>query len=570
MTPAPPPTAPPGRVPGSRRRSLPRTSTGSTTAAAPAAPVTASAPSSATSVATSPAGSMATSRATSAATTMATYLAAGTACLALLLTGCGPDDNGSPGERDGASSATGSVITPTATAPVPRGKGSRLPDDVNGDGYPDLRIPVPSRKGGLPSRIAFVHGSSHGLNPATRTVLRHRDLGLPSEDVTVAGATEVATADLDGDGYADVTTTAGAALDESETERTQATVRTVPYISWGGPGGPGRTRSAARVQLTGPDDGVDAQRPTVGDFNGDGHHDLALIREDRRSLLVLYGPFNRAGKATRTVPYTSPLDGHGEIGDLIADTIADTAGDDDHGGDKGADGADGPRATDLVVHTVNDNDQSGSVLLPAGPHGLSHEGHPLREGNSIAFGDFDGDGRRDVAVGDSGTRNDEPGGETERADIGKTVSVYLKGAARTAGSAPRPLKVPGMSGTLAAADTNGDGTDELAVSLGRGGVELLTLRRGSHATAPRVADRRLLTRAAPASVDGKAVRKGERAARLYGVADFDHDGKDEVVLAWGRGLAFSRYGERPEWWWITDGKADKTAFSSKPFAADKE
>ncbi|MFF6852821.1 VCBS repeat-containing protein [Streptomyces antimycoticus] len=531
MTPAPPPTAPPGRVPGPRLRSLLRVPTAS--------------------------------------------IAAGAACLALLLAACGPEDGGAQGGRDGSSSVSGSVITPTATAPVPHGKGSRLPDDVNGDGYPDLRLPVPSGEGGLPSRIAFVHGSSHGLNPATRTVLRHRDLGLPSQDVTVAGATEVATADLDGDGYADVTTTAGEALDERETERTQATVRTVPYISWGGPGGPRRTRSAARVQLTGPEDGVDAQRPTVGDFNGDGHHDLALIREDRRSLLVLYGPFNRAGKAARTVPYASPLDGHGEIGDLIADTIADTDTDAADGTDTGTHATDGHRATDLVVHAVNDNDQSGSTLLAAGAHGLNPEGRRLREGNAITFGDFDGDGRRDVAVGDSGTRNDEPGVETERPDIGKTVSVYYKSAARPGRAdprplPPRPLKMPGMSGKLVAADTNGDGTDELAVSLGRGGVELLTLRRGSHSATTRVAGRHLLTRAAPSVVDGKAIRKGERAARLYDIADFDHDGKDEVVLAWGPGLAFSRYGERPEWWWITDGTKDKTAFSSKPFAADAD
>ncbi|MFJ2199300.1 VCBS repeat-containing protein [Streptomyces violaceusniger] len=545
MTPAPPPTAPPGSVPGPRRRTLLRALLRVPTAS------------------------------------IAAPIAAGTACLALLLTACGPGDGDAQGGRDGSSPASGSVITPTATAPVPHGKGSRLPDDVNGDGYPDLRLPVPSGKGGLPSRIAFVHGSSHGLNPATRTVLRHRDLGLPSQDVTVAGATEVATADLDGDGYADVTTTAGEALGERETERTQATVRTVPYISWGGPGGPQRTRSAARVQLTGPDDGVDAQRPTVGDFDGDGHHDLALIREDRHSLLVLYGPFNRAGKAARTVPYASPLDGHGEIGDLIADTIAadtiadDTDSDSDTAHGTGTHAADGHRATDLVVHAVNDNDQSGSTLLAAGSHGLGTEGRRLREGNAITFGDFDGDGRRDVAVGDSGTRNDEPGGETERPDIGKTVSVYYKRTAQPGHAdprhlEPRPLKMPGMSGKLAAADTDGDGTDELAVSLGRGGVELLTLRRASHTATTRVTGRHVLTRAAPSVVDGKTIRKGERAARLYDVADFDHDGKDEVVLAWGPGLAFSRYGERPEWWWITDGKADKTAFSSKPFGADAD
>ncbi|MET7906327.1 VCBS repeat-containing protein [Streptomyces sp. NPDC005355] len=544
MTPAPPPTAPPGRVPGPLQRRTARTAARNVTRTA-------------------------TGAAARAATRTATRAAACAAAVALLLTACGPDGDGPKGSHHGGKTAAGAVRTPTATAPVPHGKGSRLPDDLNGDGYPDLQLPVASGKVGLPSRIAFVHGSADGLDPATRTVLGHKALGLPSDDVTVAGATEVATADLDGDGYADVTTTAGERLGKRETARVHATVRTVPYVSWGGPGGPRQTRSAARVQLTGPEDGVDPQRPTVGDFNGDGHHDLALVRADRHSLLLLYGPFNRAGKAARTVPYDSPLhEKRGEIGDLVADRI------------------DGHRATDLVVHTLNDDEQSSSTLLTATRHGLSSTGRRLREGNAITFGDFDGDGRRDVAVGDSGTRNTEPGDETEKPDIGKTVSVYTKGAAHRTGSFPYRFKIPKMSGALAAADTDGDGTDELAVSLGRGGVELLTLRSGS---SPRskssstssssssssfseglggIARRHTLTRAVPARVDGKTVRKGGRAARLYGVADFDHDGKDEVVLAWGRGLAFSRYGERPERWWITDGAADETAFTSKPFAAD--
>ncbi|QKV93604.1 FG-GAP repeat protein [Streptomyces sp. NA02950] len=501
MTPAHPPTAPPpGRVPGSPYR---------TTAGAACA-----------------------------------------AALALLLTACGlgGDDKGSPDHSSDAASEA--VITPTASAPVPHGKGSRLPDDLNGDGYPDLQLPVPSRKEGLPTRAGFVYSSAKGLNPATRTVLRRRDLGLPAADVTVAGGSEVTTADLDDDGYADVTTTAGERLSKREAERTHTTVRTVPYISWGSAGGPRKTRAAARVQLTGPDDSVDTQRPTVGDFDGDGRHDLALIRADRRSLLVMYGPFTRAGKAARTVPYASPLHEHGErteIGDLIADKI------------------DGDRPTDLVVHALNDEEQSGSTLMAAGPDGLRATGRKLRKGNSVAFGDFDGDGKRDVAVGDSGSRNDEPGYETERPDIGETVSVYPHASSRAGGRTPHPIKVPKMSGVLAAADTNGDHTDELAVSLGSGGVELLTLRHGSSDT---VADRRTLTRAVPARLDGEKVRKGERAARLYRVTDFDHDGKDEVVLAWGRGLTFSRYGEHPERWWVTDGRKDRTAFTSDPYADD--
>lgn len=466
-----------------------------------------------------------------------------------LLTGCGAGGSGDgPQDRRPSSAATsGGAGSGPATSPVPRGKGSKLPDDVNGDDYPDLQLPVPPRKRGLPSRIAFVHGSDDGLHPATRTVLRRADLGLPADDVAVAGATEVATADLDGDGYADVTTTGGERLSAAEAKRTHATVRTAPYIAWGSAGGPPRARSAARVQLTSPTDSVDPQRPTVGDFNGDGHHDLAVVRADRRSFLVLYGPFSRAGQPARTVPYRSPFRGsHAEIGDLVADRIR------------------GDRPTDLVVHGISAATQSGSTLLTAGPRGLRHTGRTLRKGNSITFGDFNGDRRRDVAVGASGTRADEGGDATEKPDIGRTVSVYYSTATgRFVRSSPS-LPVPGMSGAMVAADTDGDGADELAVPLGSGGARLLAPRPGR--TGRTALARRTLTRTVPSRVDGKAVRSDERAARLYGAADFDHDGKDEVVLAWGPGIAFSLYGERPERWWITNGSSDKITFSSRPFA----
>ena len=187
----------------------------------------------------------------------------------------------------------------------------------------------------------------------------------------------------------------------------------------------------------------------------------------------------RQGRQGRTD--ASPLhDKHGEIGDLVADRI------------------DGDRPTDLVVHTVNDDEQSGSILLAASRHGLNRTGRKLREGNAIAFGDFDGDGRRDVAVGDSGTRNTEPGDETEQPEIGPDGERLRQGRGAPDGSFPYRFRILNMSGTLAAADTDGDGTDELAVSLGPGGVELLTLRLTP--SPGRIAHRHTLTRTArPAS-----------------------------------------------------------------------
>ncbi|MGY0059762.1 FG-GAP repeat domain-containing protein [Streptomyces sp. LZ34] len=497
-------------------------------------------------------------------------LACAAATLAALLTACGSGDDGPKdpkgpkdskgGERTttpGGARSGAPVITPTATAPIPRGKGSKLPDDLNGDGYPELALPlVGSKEEAQPTRLAFIHGSSRGLNPATRTVLTREDLGLPARgpDVPSVDTTRIATADLDGDGYADLVTPVAERLSEAEADRAHTTVRVVPYITWGSADGPRRGAAATRVPLTGPDDSVGLRRPTVGDFDGDGHHDLAMVRPDYGSFLVLYGPFGRDGRAARTVPYQTPItdDGTGSgISELVADTI------------------DGDRPTDLVVHAMNDDDQSASVLLTAGPDGLARTGHKLRKGNAITFGDFDGDGLRDVAVGDSGSRNNEPGYETEAPDVDHTLSVYtkkaLKDAPVTRDASPQPIKIVNMSGGLAAADTDRDGTDELAVALEPGGVEIITIQPDSPGD---IARRHTLTRTVPARVDGEKIRKARRAARLNGARDFDQDGKDEVVLAWGRDPVFALYGDRPEWWWITDGTADKTAFSGKPFTTD--
>ncbi|WP_245881842.1 FG-GAP repeat domain-containing protein, partial [Streptomyces milbemycinicus] len=174
-------------------------------------------------------------------------LACAAATLAALLTACGssgddgPRDKGQKGDErttaPGGSRSGAPVITPTATAPIPRGKGSKLPDDLNGDGYPELALPlVGNKKEAQPTRLAFVHGSSRGVNPATRTVLTLDDLGLPARgaDVPPVDTTRIATADLDGDGYADLVTPVCERLSEAESDRLHTTVGTVPYITWGG------------------------------------------------------------------------------------------------------------------------------------------------------------------------------------------------------------------------------------------------------------------------------------------------------------------------------------------------
>ncbi|MEK8169040.1 hypothetical protein NKH77_01980 [Streptomyces sp. M19] len=76
----------------------------------------------------------------------------------------------------------------------------------------------------------------------------------------------------------------------------------------------------------------------------------------------------------------------------------------------------------------------------------------------------------------------------------------------------------------------------------------------------------------------RGARAGERpedaregAARPpAGAADFDGDGKDELILNWAADTSFGLYGEHPTHWWIADGTGsrDATSFSTTEFARD--
>ncbi|MFI0774161.1 hypothetical protein [Streptomyces sp. NPDC021212] len=479
-------------------------------------------------------------------------LAVGALCLALAaLTGCG-SDGGEPSSSKGGTSAAGQPSAPTESRAPSRGKGSKDPDDLNGDGHRDLVLPLFTQPGqdpaeGTDERVGVVYGSAKGLDPATRTVLGRRDLGLPgppaNPPVGAAGRDSVATkdvvtADLDGDGFADVVTTA--ATGEPVGDGHISAARSAPYVTWGGSGDPAKGAGAIPVRLPESASKLGVTSVVRGDFDGDGHHDLAGLAQNQSSTVVLYGPFTRSGEPKRTdtsLPFTD--------GDLAADEI-DPSG-------KG-------RATSLLVHGISDGEQSPSTLYPASRGtGLSAEGRKLRGGNAHAFGDFDRDGQRDVAVGDDGSRNDEPGEGTEPADVDGKLTVYpgSGGAPVThrLPEAPKGASTPYGPGGFTAADPDGDGRDGILVATYEGA----TLIDGDERTP--------VTRRGPAKADGEKTPEKWRHARPAGAADFDGDGKDELILNWGSGTYFGLYGEQPTRWWITDGTTsrDKTSFTTTEF-----
>ncbi|MFD2356199.1 FG-GAP repeat domain-containing protein [Nonomuraea ferruginea] len=175
------------------------------------------------------------------------------------------------------------------------------------------------------------------------------------------------------------------------------------------------------------------------------------------------------------------------------------------------------------MHEPDDGEQTASWLLRAGPGGLDKAGHKLNDGSSAAFGDFDGDGTRDVAVGDNGSRNNEPGYETEPPSVHHTVTVYY-GNGRT-------WNFTGTAGTMAAGDFDGDARDDLAFG---GGHEygprqpVLVFRGAPRRPAPR---RRTRRREPGLAADRGRLRRrrGRRARPLprSGQREDHRDGRDE-------------------------------------------
>ncbi|MFE0489455.1 FG-GAP-like repeat-containing protein [Streptomyces griseoaurantiacus] len=211
---------------------------------------------------------------------------------------------------------------------------------------------------------------------------------------------------------------------------------------------------------------ADSTTVAQADFNGDGIGDVAFSAagayvsglKNAGQVVVLYGTPTGVGAAKRSVlsQDSAGVPGGSEKGDAFGSETAY--------GDFNHDGYD-----DLAVGTPHekvsgDTDGGTVAVLWGSANGLTGKGVTVPDpaasthdlwGKYLAAGDFDGDGRDDLAVANSSS----------------TVYVYKGGitASGAAGTARSTVKPPVQSGgdtgplNLTAGDVNGDGRTDLVV-----------------------------------------------------------------------------------------------------------
>jgi len=379
---------------------------------------------------------------------------------------------------------------------------SKVHGDFNGDGKDDLAIGVPFEGvGSVPyaGGVEVIYGDKSGLDP--RIGDQFITQGSLTGDVGFNGYDDefgrsLAAGDFNGDGRDDLAI--GVPLDRIGQIRPGAV-----YVVYGtalGLGGDEEPRVPLQIFLQG-SNGIENTQGnydsfgfslTSGDFNGDGKDDLAI-----------------------GVPYEN-LDSISRGGVEVI-----------YGSSSGL-SATSPRADQFWTHDSTDVDAEASNYF----------------GFSLTSGDYNSDGKDDLAIGIPGPN------EFPLAYSGAVEIIYGSSSGLSATS-PRAdqfwtqdspdiednVEVGDAFGaTLASGDFNGDGKDDLAIgvpyesvgSIIAGGVEVIYgSSSGLSATSPR-ADQ-FWTQDSP-NVNDRAEESDQFGASLTS-GDFNGDGKDDLAIA---------------------------------------
>jgi hypothetical protein len=348
-----------------------------------------------------------------------------------------------------AQSAWGLSFAPAAGSPLAAGTapGSMAVSDFNRDGTPDLAV-----ANFTSNSVSVLLGTgAGGFTPAG---------GSPFAAGTFVRG--VAVGDFNADGKPDIAISN--VLDG-----------TVTVLLGDGSGG--FTPASGSPVATG-----NAPRSmAVGDFNGDGKPDLAVTNEFMNAVTVLLGdgaggftPASGSPFATGTSPASVA------VGDFNGDGKPDLA-------------------------IANSMDGTVTVLSGTGAGGFTPaSGSPFATGispASVVVGDFNGDGKPDLAVANSGSN-----------DVTVLLGNGLRGFTPATGS---PFAAGISPASVAVGDFDGDGKPDLAIADPSGNDVTVLSGNGSGGFTP---------------ATGSPFAAGISPASVA-VADFSGDGKPDLAIA---------------------------------------